>query len=88
MKVQTLQGVIDFPITDWRGNEYDENEQLGKPCEDCKVKPAIRNCCIAEGDFARTHWHGEIHTSDGHIKALCRECAEKDHAKTEEKRKK
>lgn len=70
-------------MKDWRGNSYKEEKLTlnGKPvkCDMC-YNQAVRNCCIAEGDKNRTHWHGAIHTHDGSLKSLCRACADKDHA--------
>ena len=82
-------------MTDWRGNEYEEEKlwYFGKDdtkvplnCEICTEKQAVRNCCLAEGDIGRTHWrrthwHGGIHTTDRRLLRLCKSCAEKDHAK-------
>lgn len=65
---------------DFRGNKYPE-EKLTELCEDCKKEQAVRNCCIAEGDLFRTHWHGAIHTHDHKLKFLCRNCAEIEHKK-------
>ena len=67
-------------MKDWRGNSY-ADEELGGSCEteNCPNK-AVRNCCKAEGDIGRTHWHGAIHTRDGGLKKLCRSCADKENA--------
>lgn len=73
----------DEQMKDWRGNVYDPEEQLGEACERCG-QPAVRNFCIREGEAGRTHWHGRIHTFDLHLLALCRKCANEDHAKRRE----
>lgn len=86
-------------MEDWRGNKYKEEKlwylkkhekdnvvRVPKSCDDCLEEQAVRNCCIAEGDVGRTHWHGSVHTFDGHIKALCRKCWEKDCKKFEKRR--
>lgn len=64
-------------MKDWRGNTY-QDEVLGVPCANCG-KPAMRNCCIAEGDVGRTHWHGEVHIKG--LKPLCKSCAEEENKK-------
>jgi hypothetical protein len=66
-------------MKDWRGYEYPE-ETLNELCEICG-KQAVRNCCVAEDDKDRTHWHGAIHTIDDGLKFLCRECSIKENNK-------
>ena len=72
---------VVIEMKDWRGNSYKEEnlfKENGKrwKCEICKKKDAVRNCCEAEGDIGRTHWHGGVHCQDGGWKALCKECAD------------
>jgi hypothetical protein len=76
---------MENEMSDWRGNIY-KDEELNEKCEDCGEQ-AVRNCCIAEGDEGRTHWHGAIHTKDGGLKCLCRKCAEIDYLKMRKRRK-
>lgn len=58
---------------DWRGNFY-KREAIGKcDVKDC-TETAMRQCCTAEGDSGRTHWHGRVHVriDDGFdLMALC-----------------
>ncbi len=77
-------------MKDFRGNEYLESKlwfirkngtKVPVGCGICVEQQAVRNCCEAEGDFGRTHWHGEIHTWGGGLKALCRKCADKENKK-------
>jgi len=72
-------------MKDWRGNKYieeklwyvtDNGNRVPVNCDMCLENQAVRNCCTAEGDIGRTHWHGGVHTKDG-IKNLCRKCADK-----------
>ena len=73
-------------MQDWRGNTYEE-EKLWKQtnqdglqeaviCEECNKEQAVRNCCTAEGDVARTHWHGAVHIK-GELLQLCKVCCKK-----------
>lgn len=94
MEINGKKIKLAHPMEDWRGNKYEEEfiwENDGsvggmgirsqKLCENCKEKPAVRNCCEAERDVGRTHWHGAVHTKDGGLKFLCRECADKENNK-------
>lgn len=72
-------------MKDFRGNVYEE-ETLGIKCEHCKQNLAVRNCCVAEGDVDRTHWHGYVHTFERKLLALCKQCWQIDADKFFERR--
>jgi hypothetical protein len=78
--IENFRKQSEQQMKDWRGNDYKE-EELNCRCEICNNKMAVRNCCCAEGDIWRTHWHGAVHTKDGGLKNLCRECADKENKK-------
>lgn len=72
-------------MVDWRGNIFPEEKlwyttekgiKVPLSCELCLENQAVRNCCEAEGDIGRTHWHGAVHIKGGGMKHLCRKCAE------------
>ena len=76
-------------MQDFRGNSYKEEKLtmngLPIPCELCLQNQAVRNVCIAEGDFGRTHWHGGIHILRGGPVQVCKECADKENKLLEER---
>lgn len=78
-------------MKDWRGNSYKEEKlwyvrpngnRVPINCDGCMEQQAVRNCCVAEGDVGRTHWHGGVHTKDGGLKVLCKICYEKEKKET------
>ena len=60
-------------MKDFRGNTYEE-EDLDRKCEMCKKVQARRQCCVAEGDVGRTHWHGAVHRLKHGLVSVCDEC--------------